>query len=277
LVQHGSRPDIHTFRWLGSDPMHLDAPATTLCRHVVVGCYGGHTAAGADRNEDGALVWCASDGSWELGLLLDAHGSTQSAELLAAAIEAEVATITECLSQPVETAFTSLHQHLSSLFRSQAFRAQCRRVRGETACLICVRKDQFLWWLSTGDCIVYLFHPELARLGQFALNQRSFFEWIGQANSFDLPVPCYASGVRELRGGRSCIVIATDGLIEGGTRPFENPLRLYELFAPDDPGTDVEACVQSALSRVHEEQGRDSATIIAWCYDSRNTGLQPSV
>ena len=222
----------HSFRWLGSDAPHLDAPFITACRDMVIGCYGGCTAAGATRNEDGALVWCAEDRRWEFALLLDAHGSAESAGLVLAAIEAEAETITASLSQPVESAFSSLHRHLLALFQSPAFREQCAHVQGETACLICARKNRFLWWLSIGDCLVYLFHPELARLGQFALNQRSFFEWIGRANTFDLPIPCYATGVRELRAGLNRIFMTTDGLIECGSRPFEDPHRLYAIFNP---------------------------------------------
>jgi hypothetical protein len=263
-----------SFRWLGSDAPHLDAPFTTTCRDVVIGCYGGCTAAGASRNEDGALVWCAADGRWEFALLLDAHASADSAALILTAIEAEAEAITACLSRPVETAFASLHQHLLALFQSSPFREQCRRLQGETACLLGARKDRFLWWLSIGDCVVYLFHPELARLGQFALNQRSFFEWIGHANSFNLPVPCYATGVRELRAGQNRIVMTTDGLLECGTRPFEDPRHLYDLFGPEHEG--VEASVQSALARVHQERGRDSAAVIAWGCAIKSGGLQPA-
>ncbi len=267
---------IRTFRWLGRDEPHLDAPAITPCGHVVIACYGGCTAAGATRNEDGALVWCAADRSWEFAVLLDAHGAAESAGLILAAIEGEADAITTSLTAPVETAFALLHQHLLALFQSPAFREQCEQVRGETACLICARKDRFLWWLSVGDCLVYLFHPELARLGQYALNQRSFFEWIGRANSFALPVPCYATGVRELRGGLNRILMTTDGLLECGARPLEGPRRLYELFAPEHHGSGIEAGVRAALARVHQEQGRDSATVIAWIYHGAESGLQPS-
>jgi protein phosphatase 2C-like protein len=265
---------ILSFRWLGSEAPHLDTPVINACREVVIGCYGGCTAAGATRNEDGALVWCAPDKSWEFALVLDAHASAASAALVLAAIEAEAEAITACLSLPVETAFAALHQHVIALFQSPPFREQCQRLQGETACLIGARKAQFLCWLSIGDCVVYLFHPELARFGQFALNQRSFFEWIGHANSFDLPVPCYATGVRELRAGQNRIVMTTDGLLECGTRPFEDSRCLYELFGTEQEG--VEASVQSALARVHQEQGRDSATVIAWGCDITSGGLQPS-
>src|SRR5437899_4608688 len=157
LSRQDDGPEIHRFRWLGSEAPHLDAPVVARCRDVVIGCYGGH--AGADKNEDGALVWCAGDGSWEFAMLLDAHASAESAGLILAAVEAEERAVTSALSQPVETAFAALQECLMTLFRSAEFRARCRRVQGETACLICARKEQFLWWLSVGDCLVYLFHP----------------------------------------------------------------------------------------------------------------------
>jgi hypothetical protein len=264
------------FRWLGSDVSHLDAPAITRCGEVVIGCYGGHTAAGAARNEDGALVWCPTNAAWEFAVLLDAHDSAESAGLVLAAVEAEEAAITAALSQPVDRAFDRLRGALLGRFCSDAFRAECRTVRGETACLICARKERFLWWLSIGDCVVHLLHPDLARLGQFVLNQRSFFEWVGRANTFELPVPCCSTGVRELRGGLNQVLMTTDGLLECGSRPFESPEALSRLFIPRNPGgeVDLEAAVAGALARVHAEQGRDSATLIAWSHAAEAPGLQ---
>jgi serine/threonine protein phosphatase PrpC len=249
------------------------------CGGVVTGCYGGDTGAGAVRNEDGALVWCAADGSWEFAVLLDAHASGESAGLVLQAVEAEEGTITGALAEPIERAFLTLQTCLLRRFRSAAFRAQCRSVRGETACLICARKAQFLWWLSIGDCVVYLFHPDLARFGQFALNQRSFFEWIGQANTFDLPAPCYATGVRELRRGVNRVLMTTDGLLECGTRLFEDGRRLYDFFNAGVAGskTALEAGIEAALSHVRTVHGRDSATVIAWNCSVAQSGQQASV
>ena len=53
-------------------------------------------------------------------------------------------------------------------------RKSVKRIKGETACLLCVRKENYIWWLSIGDCLVYVFHEELHKLGQYALNQRHF-------------------------------------------------------------------------------------------------------
>jgi len=252
---------VQALRWMGSEQQHLDEVVVARCGSVVVGCYGGNVGAGADKNEDAALVWRAHD--WEFAVLVDAHFSSQSAALVLEAIEAERADLIECLSLPVSGAFNLIHSRLLAIFLSREFRAKCRRVVGEASCLICARKEGFLWWMCIGDVVVYVLHPELAMQGQFALNQRSYFEWVGRRNAFDLAVPCYASGVRQLHFGHSRIVMTTDGLLEYGERPFENPKHLYQFFRYH---TDVETAVAEALRQVHLGEGRDSATIIAWDY-----------
>ena len=273
-----SQQSISSFRWLGSQNEYLDTPTIPFHGRLVVGCYGGCTQVDANKNEDGAVVWYANDGSWEFAMLLDGHCSSQSVELVMTTIEAHAASTVEILSQPVETMFISLHQHLLSIFQSPSFRTQCQQVRGETACLICVRKAQFLWWFNVGDCLVYLLHPELAHMKQFLLNQRSFFEWVGHVNTFDLLVPCYSTGIRELRPGHNRIVMTTDGLIECGLRPFENPQQVCDAFMQDQEGknTMLQEKVLSVLQRVHQEQGRDSATLIAWDYENTAHAALPS-
>ena len=270
---------ISAFRWIGSQIAYLDTPTLAQSARMIVGCYGGATRAGANKNEDGALVWFAHDGSWELALLLDGHTSAQSVELVVSTIEAHASSFAVLLSQPVESAFMSLQALVLSLFQSSAFREQCQRIRGETSCLICVRKAQFLWWLSIGDCVVYLFHPELARLKQFALNQRQFFEWVGQVNTFALPVPCYSTGVRELRPGHNQIVMLTDGLLEYDLCPFEDPQKLYDAFVHEQMGQEepsMQAAALFALQHVHQARGRDSATLITWGYENAANASLPS-
>jgi serine/threonine protein phosphatase PrpC len=273
-----SLPRVLLHRWLGSDDQHCDTPTLTRCGSVLIGCYAGCTTAGAVRNEDGALVWCAADGSWEFAALLDAHSSTDSAELVLDTLEGEAPLIAAQLAEPVEAALTAVQGRLLSLLSAPEFRAECRGLRGETACLIVLRKEQFLWWLCVGDCVVYLFHSELAQRGQFALNQRSYYEWIGRANSFDLAVPCCATGTRELRGGRNVIVLTTDGLLECGCRPFGDPLALCRLFVeqPTHGARGVETSLRKALNTVQREGGRDSATVIAWEVEMSEPGLKPS-
>jgi hypothetical protein len=270
--------ELIRYRWLGGEAMHLDEVSVDTCGQVVIGCYGGSTTAGAEKNEDGALVWCAADGSWEFALLLDSHDTAESAALVIEAVEGEAAGLVTELIGPVRAAFAGVHQRLLSLFGSDEFLDRCRHVRGETACLFCVRKERFLWWLSVGDCALYLLHPDLARRGQYALNQRSFFEWIGQANSLALTAPCYASGVRELREGASTICMATDGLLECGSRPFAEPPIVYAQFHRDpaaDPSWETSR-VREALQKVSDQGGRDSATVITWAYPNTEAALSPS-
>jgi len=263
--------------WLGRDAPHLDRVTIAVCDRVWLGCYGGRRDAGATKNEDGALIWCAPDGGWEFGLLLDAHATAESAALVLAAIGERGGAITQLLAQPAGVALRAVEREILGVFASEAFRAACRRVQGETACLIVVRRAQFLWWLSIGDCVAYVLHPELAALGQYALNQRQFFEWVGRVNTFDLAVPCYTSGVRELRGGRSVIALVTDGLLECGARPFERPEALYGALAPgQDSDGDLASRVRACLEQVHEERGRDSATVIAWEHENPLPAAMPS-
>jgi hypothetical protein len=55
--------------------------------------------------------------------------------------------------------------------------------------------------------------------------------------------------------------MVTDGLLEFGRRPFEDAAQLYKAFTK---GSDLAANVESALKKVHQERGKDSATAIAW-------------
>ncbi|HUP28385.1 MAG TPA: protein phosphatase 2C domain-containing protein, partial [Chloroflexia bacterium] len=198
-MQSNNDNEIDAFRWVGSESMLLDVPSVISCGRVLVGRYGGRLAAGANKNEDGALVWSAADGTWEFALIIDAHYSAESAELLLQMVQDERHNLLEHLRRPDDEVFALVHEHLVSVLMSPEFRARCREVEGEASCIFCVRKGSFLWWMSVGDCVVYLLHPELARLGQFALNQRSYYEWVGRRNTFDLEVPCYTSGVKELQ------------------------------------------------------------------------------
>lgn len=265
-----SSPDVLVFRWVGNEAMFLDAVDVCTCGRVVIGRYGGRTSAGADKNEDAALVWCAPDGRWELALLVDAHFSAESAALLVETVSGHAAELRAILARPLAAMPDALRSFFVALFGSPHFRAQCRQVSGEASCLICVRRGPFLWWFSVGDCVLYLLHPELARWHQHTLNQRNFFEWIGQRNTFDLDMPCYTTGTRALLAGPNQIVLSTDGLFECG-RPgahnFSDPAAVYQHFMTNrDAGPQARA--RAALERVHALRGADSATLIAWSYDS---------
>jgi hypothetical protein len=255
-------PLVESFRWMGSEDAYLDRPTLTECGSVVIGRYGGRTASGARTNEDGALVWADPRGAWEFAVLLDAHYSAESAELMLATLEAERPRLLAALTLSVAAAFPTLQATLLAIFSDAAFRARCREMQGEASCLIVARSDAYLWWFSVGDCLGYLLHPETARLGQFVLNQRVFFQWIGQRNTFDEQVPCYATGTQRLYPGVALIALSTDGVFETITRFYDEPARLLGML--DDAGSPLTAGTRRVLAAVHDARGRDSATMIAW-------------
>ncbi len=266
--------NLSTFSWLGRDRPYLDRPEITGLGGVVIGRYGGCTDAGATKNEDDALMWRDAQQGWVFAVLLDAHAGRDSAAAVLTLIEKMRDELLQDLTLPVEKAFGSLQNRLIKAFGSETFLDTCRSLEGETACLICVQKGKYLWWFAVGDCVLYLFHPELAALGQYALNQRQFFEWIGRVNTFEGSPPSFTVGTRELRGGPNHIMVLTDGLLEFGQRPFEDSRVLAEVvtrYAPFYRGA-----VQELLEGVHTSRGRDSATVICWGCDNAEPVAYPS-
>ena len=238
----------------------------------MIGRYGGNRAAGAHKNEDAALIWRDPEQGWTFAALLDAHAGSESAEAVLELIQGQASDLLNLLAQPIETAFKGIQKTLLNALSSPAFKEACKRMAGETALLVCVQKGGFVWWLSVGDCVLYLLHPDLIKLGQYALNQRQFFEWVGRVNTFDLPVPAYTTGVRELRGGLNHLMLVTDGLLEFGTRPSEEARALADIIM----GNGAEEAVGMLLERVHEDEGRDSATIIHWGCRNASSVAYPS-
>ncbi|HDX9579452.1 TPA: protein phosphatase 2C domain-containing protein [Bacillus pseudomycoides] len=262
------------FSWIGNEEMCINQVKMDRCDNVVIGRYGGNKAAGAKKNEDGALAWTHND--WELAMILDAHYSAESTVLLVQTMQNEFSNLKVLLDEPIETVFKSVENYVLSIFQSESFQQSCQHIKGETACLICVRKENYLWWLSVGDCLVYLLHDELHKLGQYTLNQRNFYEWIGFINTFSLPVPCYSSGVRELRTGHNRIVMVTDGVLECGEHYYEKPCNLYTDLYADKGNIQLTDCIEKVLQHVHQQQGRDSATIISWDYINSIPSTYPS-
>lgn len=251
-------------RWLGAEQPFLDTPTTHLCGPLVLGCYGGTTSAGAMKNEDAALVWVDPDRNWEWAFLCDAHYSAQSAALMLECLTSEEARIRSTLSQPTNTALPELEALLLEILRSPLMRVRSAEVVGEASCLFVVRHHHYVWWFSIGDCVAYLLHPVLTHYGQYGLNQRVFYQWIGHTNTFDRAVPCYSSGTQLIQPGRNIILLTTDGLLEFGSQPFTNPHFLYAVYSARDT---LQQRVAMSLGMVQAELGVDSATVIAWEFD----------
>ncbi|MGX6444965.1 protein phosphatase 2C domain-containing protein [Neobacillus sp. K501] len=247
--------------WVGSQESFIDNPNVHQVNHVTMGRYGGNSQAGQVKNEDGCLVWTDSKGEWEFTILLDAHYTAESAELVLQQFALNKSEIKQTLALTInDHLFKKLEEQVTGIFQSEEFLSACRNVTGETACLIVARKGKYIWWFSVGDCILYLFHPELAAFGQYPLNQRQYFEWIGQVNTFAQKVPCYSCGRRELRKGLNHLFLTTDGLIECPNGPFLNPSDIFKEFTNQQD----DESIRSLLLKIQENHVRDSTTIISW-------------
>lgn len=262
-----------SIKWTGNEYSFVDEPDVTKFNDLVLGRFGGNSSAGQYKNEDGCLIWADDDKQWEFVLLLDAHKTAESAELVANWVKQSEIDVHKLLNQKIHSAyFKELENYFVSLFEEARFLDACRSVQGETACLIAVRKEKYLWWFSVGDCLLYLFHPELMKLGQYAVNQRQFFEWIGEVNTFGKAVPCYSSGTRELRQGENHVFLTTDGLVECPGLPFADPKAIVKSFE----GATNEQGVEKLLNTIQEHGVRDSTTIVSWTIKREETAAMPS-
>jgi serine/threonine protein phosphatase PrpC len=251
-------------RWAGTDDTFLDRPDATAVGRLMFGRYGGRVDGGACKNEDAALLIEGSD--WELAVVADAHAGCDSSALVVELLESSE--LERVLGQPTPTALSALHGEVVA----RLLRADTSQLTGETAVLVVARKGGFVSWLSVGDCVAYALHPDLARLGQHALNQRSFYEWFGRVDSLRLDVPCYASGVHALRPGRTRIALVTDGLLEFGEKRYSDAAQLHADFYAGDLGEGV----RHLMRAVHDGRGSDSATVVAWDVTGTHTPIQPS-
>lgn len=261
------------FNWVGSERNFVDKPTINNVGPITVGRFGGNSSSGSNKNEDGCLVWVDEENDWEFAMILDAHYSAESAELVIETFTNKKAEIVDVLVPAVKKDFNKVLEHkILHIFQGEECLQACREVKGETACLIVVRKAQFVWWFSIGDCLLYLHHPELATLGQYQLNQRHFYEWVGQVNTFELDVPCYSTGTRELRKGSNHLFLTTDGLVECPGDPFSTPDKIFHS------GTELscEYMVHSLFHTIQDHHVRDSTTILTWKIDVSKEGCIPS-
>lgn len=264
---------MSNYHWVGSRKNYVDEVYTKLLNDkIVIGHFGGNSSTGQFKNEDGCLIWMNQEDDWEFVIILDAHNTAQSAELVIKTFEKERASVQQILKKQTVEAFDNISTFILNTFESKSFRKACRNVQGESACIFVVRKGKFLWWLSIGDCILYLFHPELKALGEFQQNHRSFYEWVGENNTFDLAVPCYSSGRKELRKGENHIFLTTDGLVECPNTNFNNPVEISNKFV----GISNQDGVKRLLEEIKINNVRDSTTIISWKVIINSSATLPS-
>ncbi|MEH7237197.1 protein phosphatase 2C domain-containing protein [Bacillus sp. JJ1562] len=255
---------MNDYHWVGSQESFVDTLSILKQEKIIIGRFGGNFSAGQTKNEDGCLVWHNQKEDWEFVILLDAHHTTESAELILQEFTKRKGSIKSLLSRSLNETFRRIEETILQIFQTPEFLDSCKKVKGSTSCLIVLRKGKYIWWFSVGDCIFYLFHPELANLGQYQVNQRHFFEWIGQVNTFELPVPCYSTGRKELRKGMNHIFLTTDGLIECPGLPYDHPEKIQNEFLHNSN----DRALESLLRKIQSLNVRDSTTIISWYVNS---------
>ena len=108
---------------------------------------------------------------------------------------------------------------------------------------------------------------------QYQLNQRNFYEWIGNVNTFELDVPCYSTGRRELRKGMNQLFMTTDGLTECPQITFDNPKDIMKVF---DHSQSPHDSVWQLLKAIETKGVRDSTTIVSWTVDVDQHATEPS-
>jgi len=261
------------YQWVGSQKTFVDEiDILQTDNNMILGRFGGNSSAGQYKNEDGCLIWTDQDNNWEFVIILDAHNSAQSAELVINTFKSNKESINKFLMLESNEAFINIKEHILGIFCGHKFKAACEKIVGETACLIVLRKENYLWWFSIGDCVLHLNHPDLSSLGEYQQNHRSFYEWIGQKSTFNKKVPCYSSGTKELRKGENHIFLTTDGLIECPNTTFNLPETIFEKFV----GLSNKNGVKELLEIIKTRNVRDSTTIISWKIINNKNATMPS-
>ncbi len=256
----------HTYRWVGSETSRVNTPTLSTCRDIITGVYGGHTDSGAEKNNDGCFLLADTDNMWEFAVLLSANNTAQSALLILEFLTFVQPKLVDFMQEPASFAFPRIQSYLLEHLDSKDFRTQARHVYGESAVLLCARKGGFIWWLNIGMNSLYLLHPDFMDSGQFAVNQPVPFESIGRSNTFDAPIPGYASGVRPLRPGKNHLLMATNSFHRFANSPFTDPALVYTWFNDND--RPLAESIQIALLEAHKAQSQTPVTLVGWTVDT---------
>ncbi len=262
---------MNKIKWHGDINYYLDEVYVKTEGSVSYGCFGGARESGQYTNEDGLYI-LSKDNEYVLSILLDSHTTNESARLVLDEIEKREDKLKEYLELPLKESMTNIGKLFHELIHDKSFIEKTKSVKGETAFLAVLQKDKYLWWLSVGDNSLYLLHPEYSELGQERLNQRVFYQWLGEKNSIDLDIPCFTQGTIELRKGNNTVVLLTDGVLECEGQLYDNPKEVYDVFTNHTN----HASIEHILKNVQSVLGRDSATIISWNVDNKSDALRPS-
>ena len=118
------------FSWVGSQSHYVDEIDVCQIQNVTVGRFGGNSTAGQYKNEDACLVWTNEKEDWEFVVLLDAHQSAESAELVVSEVNSLKGAIQNNLTLPIKQAFEQTAETLLTTFDSPHFKEACQKIQG---------------------------------------------------------------------------------------------------------------------------------------------------
>lgn len=241
----------------------LDRAVTPSHGPITLGRFGGSTASGATKNEDAA--WALWDRAWRMGVVLDAHNGSDSAERVLEILDESADGFRTVLNRNAELGVRDVQRILDGALSSPAVLECLGQCSGETSFIAAVSVGRIVWWFSVGDCFGALIHTDTAQLGGALFTGRQYFQWVGRVNSFETPPAACSSGVIHLRTGSSRIALYSDGCVDVAGSPLGESAGVIALLSD---GTPPEA-VARALALAAGDYGRDSATILLW--DCTNT------
>lgn len=80
--KHRENATMHNFEiWSGELSNYIDEVHVKSVKDRAIGCYGGCSESGANKNEDAYLI-LSSKNEWKFITLLDAHSTNESALFL---------------------------------------------------------------------------------------------------------------------------------------------------------------------------------------------------
>jgi len=112
---------IFEFSWIGSQTNFVDNMNINNFNQISLGRYGGNSSAGQYKNEDGCLIWIDNKQNWEFVVILDAHNSAESAELVITQFSRYKTEIQALFSLSNEQTLKKLEGTILNLFQEEQF------------------------------------------------------------------------------------------------------------------------------------------------------------
>lgn len=102
----------------------------------------------------------------------DGHAGADSSALAVQLLEGDPE-LPGILGLRAGEALPALHAHMLDLFQA----ADTSWLAGDAAVLLAARRDRFVYWLSIGDCMLYVLNRELATSPGRSMRQRCTGRW----------------------------------------------------------------------------------------------------